>query len=59
MNIIKKVGRNEAVIKDDKGNVIRMIFSEEDNNETENAITECLLTSYEQRMKETCKIDIY
>ena len=55
--ILTKVGRNEAILEDNRGNKIKMIFSEEDNYETEKVITECLLTSYEQRKRR--KVDIY
>ena len=53
-DILTKVGRNEAILEDNKGNKIKMIFSEEDNYETENKITGYLLTSYEQRMSGMC-----
>ena len=50
--ILTKVGRNEAILEDLKGNSIKMIFSENDDHETEDKITYSLLTSYEQRMKD-------
>ena len=54
--ILTKVGRNEAILEDLKGNSIKMIFSENDDNETEEKITYSLLTSYEQRMKDMSDI---
>lgn len=54
--ILTKVGENEAILEDNTGNRIKMIFSENDNYETEEKITCCLITSYEQRMKDMCDI---
>ena len=56
--ILTKVGRNEAILEDLKGNSIKMIFSENDDHETEDKITYSLLTSYEQRMKENCESEV-
>ena len=56
--ILTKVGRNEAILEDLKGNSIKMIFSENDDRETEDKITYSLLTSYEQRMKENCEFEV-
>ena len=56
--ILTKVGRNEAILEDSKGNSIKMIFSENDDHETEDKITYSLLTSYEQRMKENCESEV-
>ena len=54
--ILTKVGNNEAILEDVKGNRIKMIFSENDDYETEDKVTHSLLTSYEQRMKGICDI---
>ena len=54
--ILIKVGKNEAILEDERENRVKMIFSESDDYETENKITQCLLTSYEQRMKDMCDI---
>ena len=56
--ILTKVGRNEAILEDLKGNSIKMVFSEHDDHETEDKITYSLLTSYEKRMKENCESEV-
>lgn len=50
----KKISDTEVIMNTEKGNRVKIIFSENDNYEVEDIITNNLLTSYEQRMKDSC-----
>ena len=54
---IVKVGKNEVILKDVKGKEITLIFSENDDYDTEDKITHNLLTFYEQRIKGICELE--
>ena len=56
--IITKMGKDEAIMKDLKGNSIKVIFSVDDDYETEDKITRSLLASYEQRIKGICENEV-
>ena len=51
MKIIKKDG-NSVMMKSEKGIDIKLVFKEDDNPEIENMVTNNLMMSYEQRIKE-------
>lgn len=54
---IVKVGKNEVILKDVKGKEITLIFSENDDYDTEDKITHNLLTFYERRIKAICELE--
>ena len=49
---IKRVDENKAVMEMEDGSKVTIIFREEDNPDIEDIVTNNLMMSYEQRMKE-------
>lgn len=49
---IKRTDENKAVMEMDNGSKITIIFREKDNPDIEDIVTNNLMMSYEQRMKE-------
>lgn len=52
---IKRTAENVVLMETDKGNKITIVFRKEDNPDIENIVTNNLLTSYEQRMREQAR----
>jgi len=51
MENVKVISKNEVIIDGEQGSTIKLIFKEEDDLETTESITMCLLKIYEERMK--------
>ena len=49
---IKRIDENKAVMKMENGSKVIIIFKKEDNPDIEDIVTNNLMMSYEQRMKE-------
>ena len=49
---IKRMDENKAVMEMDNGSKVVIIFRKEDNPDIEDIVTNNLMMSYEQRMKE-------
>jgi hypothetical protein len=50
--IIKRIDDNKAVMEMENGSRITIIFRKEDNQDIEDIVTNNLMMSYEQRMKQ-------
>ena len=50
--IIKRINENKAVMEMENGSKVIIIFKKEDNPDIEDIVTNNLMMSYEQRMKE-------
>ena len=49
---IKRIDENKAAMEMEDGSKVTIIFREEDNPDIEDIVTNNLMMSYEQRMKE-------
>ncbi len=49
---IKRIDENKAVMNMENGSKVIIIFKKEDNPDIEDIVTNNLMMSYEQRMKE-------
>lgn len=49
---IKRIDKNKAIMEMENGSRIMLIFRNEDNPEIEDIVTNNLMMSYEQRIKE-------
>ena len=50
--MIKRIDKNKAIMEMENGSRITLIFRDEDNPDIEDIVTNNLMMSYEDRMKE-------
>lgn len=55
-SVIHRVAENVVVMKTQSGCTVTIKFRKEDNPDIENIVTDNLLTSYEQRIKDSIKV---
>lgn len=55
---MERIAENVVVMTTDKGNTIKIVFRKEDNPDIENIVTDNLLMSYEQRIRNSVSSEV-